>query len=741
MKGVLGTWLKPANLLLVFLAMVLVAGAWTWRLGDPQFLTAVRNFTFDTYQRIKPREPLGQPIRIIDIDEDAIARYGQWPWPRARIAEMVDRLRNLGAAVVVFDMVFSEPDPSKPESLLSRLGQLDASERADAERVLATLPDGDGELAEAISLTPVVTGFFNQPLSRAGLPADKSGEAIIGNAPLDEILPAITSSVRNLPAIEEAAAGNGSITLSEQTDDLIRKVPMFLRGGDRNYPALSIEAIRVALGERGYVLKTTAAGTEISAGANAMVSFRIGQLEVPVTEDGSFLIYYARTQPDMALPARRLLEGEDDAIRPQIEGNIVFIGTSAIGLRDLRITALGESVPGVLMHAQIADQILSGEFLQRPDIALGMENGIMATASLLLVAVLPFAGVVWSAMLGLVVATAIAGGSWLAFSRYGLLIDPVYPLATAGLVYLCTTILLFAVTEREKRFVRRAFQRYLAPDLLKKLENNPEALKLGGEIRDMTLMFMDIRGFTPISEKLAPEELVAFLNKLLSPLSEAILAREGAIDKYIGDSIMAFWNAPLDVEDHARKSALAALDMLRIVGELNAQDRFGFHQPEPGLGDVMIGIGLNSGEGCVGNMGSANRFDYSVVGDTVNIAARIESSCKAIGWPLLMSEMTASRCEDFAMLEARAIALKGKSKPVRLFALVGGPELAQTENWKKLLVRHQACLDALSGDSSAKIETLVRDCLAIAPKGLPAALEEFYARLVESSVKPKLPGA
>ena len=734
MTGALRIWLKPANLMLVILALGLVSGAWMWRLGDPAFLTAVRNFTFDTYQRIKPREPLGQPIRIIDIDEDAIAKYGQWPWPRSRMAQMVDRLRELGAAVVVFDIVFSEPDPNTPANLVSRLGKLDGAERSEAERLLSGLPDGDKELAEAISSTTVVTGFFNQSLSRAGLPADKSGEAVLGNAPLDEILPPIVNSVKNLPAIEDAAAGNGSITLSEQTDDLIRKVPMFLRGGGKNYPALSIEAIRVALGERGYVLKTTTAGTEISAGSNAMVSFRIGQLEVPVTEDGSLLIYYAHTPSDLTVPAVQLLEGEDETIRERIDGNIVFIGTSAVGLRDLRITALGESVPGVMMHAQIADQILSGAFLQRPDIALGIENGIMAAASLLLVAILPFVGVIWSAVLGSVIALAIAGGSWLAFSRYGLLIDPIYPLAAAGLVYLCSTILLFAVTEREKRFVRRAFQRYLAPDLLKKLENNPEALKLGGEIRDMTLMFMDIRGFTPISEKLAPEELVAFLNKLLSPLSEAILAREGAIDKYIGDSIMAFWNAPLDVEDHARKSALAALDMLRIVGELNREDRFGFHRPETGLGDVMIGIGLNSGEGCVGNMGSTNRFDYSVVGDTVNIAARIESSCKEIGWPLLMSEMTASRCPDFALLEARAIALKGKSRPVKLFALIGGPDLAQTDQWKKLVIRHKACLAALPEASTAKIETLVRDCLAVAPEGL----DEFYARLVEHAVKPKL---
>ena len=302
------------------------------------------------------------------------------------------------------------------------------------------------------------------------------------------------------------------------------------------------------------------------------------------------------------------------------------------------------------------------------------------------------------------------------------------PIATASVVFLAATIFNFAYTEREKRFVRGAFQRYIAPDLLKKLEDHPETLKLGGEIRDMTLMFMDVRGFTPISEKLTPEELVTFLNQLLSPLSDAILAREGAIDKYIGDSIMAFWNAPLDVDDHRRKAARAALDMVAIVEELNRTDAFGFKAADKGLDDIQIGIGVNSGDACVGNMGSMSRFNYSVVGDTVNVAARIESSCKAVGWPILLSEETASAVPDFALLEAGAIALKGKSKPAKLFALLGDETLAGTQDWHTLQERHSALLGTIAKGDEAGIETHLRQCLEVAPAGL----DGFYARLAET---------
>ncbi|MFZ1816097.1 MAG: adenylate/guanylate cyclase domain-containing protein [Rhizobiaceae bacterium] len=714
------------NLLVMAIAMAAIVAGALWRHSDPLFLAAVRNLSFDTYQRIHPRQALGQPITIIDIDERSIAEYGQWPWPRTKIAEMVDRLTEMNAAVIAFDMVFSEPDRTGARRFVEDLRNYDAPVADAAALLLKDLPDNDGILAQAFARSQVVAGFFNDNRSRMGLPLIKAGTAVLGDSNLADILPSITSSVKNLPEIEAAAAGNGSLTLSAQTDEVVRSVPMFLSDGTKTYPTLSIEAIRLALGASSYTLKTTSASTETETYGTEMVSFRVGQLSVPVTRDGQFVIYYSKFDPQIVVSAADILADDPAPFIDKIEGHMIFIGTSASGLRDIRATALGEAVPGVYMHAQVADQILSSSFLTRPDWSEGVEIGLMVLLCFLIVLILPLAGAMISALFGAVVAGGILLGSWVAFTQSGMLFDPVFPLVSSLLVYLGATTLQFAFAEREKRFVRGAFQRYLAPDLLKKLEDNPDALKLGGEIRDMTLMFMDVRGFTPISEKLSPEELVTFLNRLLSPLSDVIQDHEGAIDKYIGDSIMAFWNAPLDVEDHPVKAARAALQMVTIVEQLNASDHFGFHQPQFGLGDVAIGVGINSGMSCVGNMGSSSRFNYSVVGDTVNIAARIESSCKEIGWPVLLSEMTANQCKGFAMLEARAIALKGKSRPVKLFALIGDEKLGATPQWQELAARHETCMHALAAGNRRKAAEIAAQCRKMAP----ANLDEFYLKLI-----------
>ncbi|MEC9344063.1 MAG: adenylate/guanylate cyclase domain-containing protein [Pseudomonadota bacterium] len=721
-------FIKNPRFLVLLAALFVLFGARELRLSDPPFVKSLRELTFDSYQRIKPREPLGQPIRIIDIDEDSIAEFGQWPWPRTRIAQMVDRLTELGAACVAFDIVFSEPDRTGPAGMLAELRERDLPGRETLEPLISKIPDNDMVLAEAMARAPTVLGFFNSAESRLGLPEPKAGFVLLGADPASLLLP-VPNAVISLPFLREASIGSGLISLGGQADAIVRRVPMFMQGGNgKKYPAMSIETLRVVQGAPSYALKTTEASGEISAGGLAITAFQVGQFEVPVTREGDLRVYYAPNDSELYVPARDLLSQSSEKLAPLLAGHIVFIGVSAQGLRDIRSTALGEEVPGVSIHAQIVDQILSGAFLNRPDWALGVELATMFVATLLLVGFLSITGAVISGILGVVVGGALLAGSWYAFSNSGLLLDPVFPMLTAGTIFLGATIFNFAYAEREKRFVRGAFQRYIAPDLLKKLEDHPETLRLGGEIRDMTLMFMDVRGFTPISEKLTPEELVAFLNQLLSPLSDAILAREGAIDKYIGDSIMAFWNAPLDVADHRRKAARAALDMIAIVEQLNRNDAFGFRSSNKGPRDVQIGIGLNSGAACVGNMGSTSRFNYSVVGDTVNVAARIESSCKAVGWPVLLSEDTAAAVTDFALLEAGAIALKGKSKPVKLYALLGDEKRTQETGWDDLLAAHTRMLEAMRAGNNAQAKRVQAECLALAREDLAT----FYDNLLAS---------
>jgi adenylate cyclase len=319
------------------------------------------------------------------------------------------------------------------------------------------------------------------------------------------------------------------------------------------------------------------------------------------------------------------------------------------------------------------------------------------------------------------------GGAWFAFTELRLLIDPVFAVLSASLLYFIITAVLYFTTDRDKRFVREAFGRYLAPELLAELEGSPEKLKLGGEIKDMTIMFMDIRDFTPISEKLTAEELIEFLNALFTPLTDAIQSEKGTVDKYIGDSVMAFWNAPVTVANHVAHACAAALKMRAVVDQMNSADAFGFAaRGFPEL-KVKIGIGLNTGEACVGNMGSEKRFNYSVVGDAVNTAARIESSCKAVGAPILISEATASEVPDFAVLEAGAIPLKGKSSAVKLFALLGDQTHAATAEFRRLADEHKRLLMAIADNDTAESWDALLSCRLIGG----ADLAVFYAGFVD----------
>ena len=692
--------LKNRNFLVTVLSLTVLVLAIQWRIGNPDTLKSLRNITFDTYQRIKPRTPDPTPVIIVDIDNSSLAEFGQWPWPRTRMARMVEQLSDMGAAAIAFDIVFAEPDRTTGSEIIRQLDEISWPDREKLQPVLDNLPDNDQIFAESIGKAPVILGFFSLPSNNDQITPNTMpqslGTFVFGGEDPKPALLEVKNSISPLVNLQKQASGIGVANPSPQkNDDIVRQVPLFVDDGSTIYPSLALETLRVAQGASTFIIKTTSASGEISAGELAVTEAKIGDFALPLTANGSFNIYFAPEQAARTISAREIINSDIDAMGAKIEGKIVFVGTSAAGLEDLRVSALGQSIPGVSIHAQIVDQILTGNFLRRPDWATGAEIALTAIIGLLIIVGLPFLGAIASALIGAALATATVAISWIGFSQNGLLIDPVYPtLVTVG-IFLLTIILRFVISEREKRFVRSAFQQYLAPDLLNKLEQNPESLKLGGEIRDLTLMFMDMRGFTPISEKLTPQELVTFLNKLLSPLSEIIQKHEGAIDKYIGDCIMAFWNAPLDVEMHPRKSALAALEMLECIHQLNDDDAFGFKARGLDLPDIEIGIGLNSGDGCVGNVGSLERFDYSVVGDTVNVASRIESAGKEIGWPLLVSEETAKNCPGFAMLKAGMVDLKGKSLPLALYALIGDEEFAKSDYFTQLAKLHNELITAL----------------------------------------------
>ncbi|XYK79398.1 MAG: CHASE2 domain-containing protein [Labrenzia sp.] len=672
------------------IVLILMTGL---RIANPDFLVAVRELTFDYYQRFSPREYMPAPVRIVDIDETSITEIGQWPWPRTKVAELVETLTQMGAAAIAFDVVFAEPDRTSPTQIRA---SLPPETPASVQEALQQLPDNDERFAATIASAPVILGFAISDQLTGRTPLKKAGIAYGGADPVT-ILPPFPAAVPSLDSLQQAASGVGSISVSlDDRDGVIRRIPLITSDGTNVYPGLITEALRVAQGASGLIVRTTSASGEPDSGTPAITDLKIGAFEVPTTAAGEMWVHYTPDQSDRYVRAMDFFEPEHfGELTPLIEGQIVLVGTSAAGLRDIRATAIGELVPGVAVHAQALEQIINGQFLTRPDWASGLETLTTFLVGAVFILILPIIGSLGTALLGGIVAAVLIGGSFYLFLEKGLLIDPIYPSLSVFLVFAAATVMLYFLTEREKRFVRQAFSQYLSPDLVNQLEKAPEQLTLGGEIRPMTILFMDIRGFTPISEQLTPTELVTFLNTLLSPLSDAIQAEGGTIDKYIGDSIMAFWNAPIPVPDHAEKAGRASLAMLRIVDELNEKDAFGFKARGLKAQTVQIGIGLNSGDACVGNMGSEHRFNYSVIGDAVNVASRIESSCKAVGADLLVSEETRKQAPELAYLEAGEISLKGKSETVTLFALLGDENYAKSEDFKKLAQTHDSLIKAI----------------------------------------------
>lgn len=692
----------------VIMGLAIVTALTLLRASDPLILRQARDVTFDEYQRLAPRPFEPMPVRVVDIDEASLREFGQWPWPRSRLATLVEKLSDMGASAIAFDILFAEPDRLSPRSLVREIQGVDPA-------VLAQLPDNDEIFARAIAGKPVVLGFG---LSNDGdyRPPVMAGFAFTGESAVNAA-PHLKAATPLRPELQANAAGLGHISLDPGSSAaVVRAVPLFLSDGAQLYPNLALEALRLAQGASTYVV----AGAPDAA--DTMTAVKIGDFVVPVTASGSLWLYVSPDNAERYVSARQVLaNGEpSDATKAAIEGSIVFVGTSAAGLQDLRTTALGQNVPGVSLHAQTVEQILSGRFLSRPDWADGLEILSITVAGCLLVVLTTFVSPAVALVCGLLITAMGLVASWIAFYYAGLLFDPLAPIVAGSITHFAATAFRFLVSDRERREVRRAFGHYLSPSLLYRIEHTRDALRLGGDDREITVMFVDVRNFTEISERLAPTEVVGFLNTLLDALSRHVIANEGTLDKFIGDSIMAFWNAPVDVADHGRKAVRAALAMRETLAGLNAADAFGFGAEQT----VGIGIGIHTGLACVGNMGAEARFNYSAVGDAVNVAARIESSCKEVGFDILVSENTAQALSAYALLDAGSLGLKGKSTRTRLFAVVA--EQVSGE-FAELQAIHAALIAALRAHSPAS-----RSLLRLArqkARGMTEGLQGFYRHL------------
>ncbi len=711
-------------------AVLLLATALAHLVIPDEFEQLSALVAFDVHQRMAPREsPADAPVLIVDIDELSLKKLGQWPWPRTIMAQLVGKLRQSGAAVIGFDVLFSEPDRTSPQMLMSLLTERGAGEE-DAKRLLASMQDPDGQFAKAIAGAPVVVGFDLTATGGKGNPVVKAGFSWVGASGANPLrfVRSFPDAVSALPQLQKAAAGNGFVNQISDWDNVVRRVPLLLRLGDKAVPSLAAETLRVGLGASSYIGRYSGAQVAKSFGENTgLNAIKIGPLAVPTDAKGQVVVHYARPRPRdedaRYISASKIIAGDFDPAR--IADRIVLVGSSAAGLNDLKATPITPDMPGVEIHAQLIEQILQQDFLFRPDWGPGAEIlfavvfGIIVIIAIPLVGALPSAGVAGVAMI------SAAAVSWFAL-RYGqLVIDPVYPIGVLASVYLCGTLLNYRLTETRQREIREAFSRYMSPHYVAELARNPEKLKLGGEVKLITVMFCDIRGFTTMSEGLSAAELGQLINEFLTPMTDIIMAHKGTIDKYIGDCIMAFWNAPLDDPDHAKNAVAAAQEMRLKLVELNeawtAESR-----PE-----LHIGIGVNTGECSVGNFGSHQRFNYSLLGDPVNLSSRLEGLTKQYGVDLIIGEDTAAGVDDPGLIELDLVAVKGKMRAVRIFTLPPHPVESQ-----QYLARHAALLAAYRRRDWDAALGMLEDPVLAAERDMAPLYGLFRERIEQLKVEP-----
>jgi adenylate cyclase len=670
---ILRRWFKRRFGYARLLCVGLLIGFAALRVADPPPIEEFRVRTFDTFQVLEPRVKTARPVRIVNIDENSLAKFGQWPWPRTLVADLVNNLTRLGPAAIGFDVMFAEPDRLNPATAAETLRNLDEDTRAK----LRALPSNDEILADAMRRSRVALGETGLPYVVAEL--DKNlpvtGLAMLGENPQRFMLE-FPGLLRSTPVLEAAAGGRGLLTIKTERDGIVRRVPVIMQAQGLTMPSLSFEMLRLASGSDTILIKSTDAG---------IASVAVKGFAVPTDLHGQIWVHFAPNDPSIYVSAADVLEGKLDA--DAIAGRLVLIGTAAVGLQDVKTTPISPVMPGVEIHAQVLEAALTGQLLSQP---IWGPLAEFLSAMILGVAIIWFAPMFGPKSLvavGAFFAALLVGTSWYYYSQQRLLIDPTYPLLSTTAIYLTLIFFSFVREQTQRRQIRSAFTRYLSPALVEQLAQAPERLVLGGEEREMTVMFSDMRGFTSISEtyKNDPQGLTELMNRFLTPLTNAILDRKGTIDKYMGDAIMAFWNAPLDDKDHQINACEAALDMLAQVDALNKEREEEAQEGGHAYIPLNIGVGLNTGTCVVGNMGSDLRFDYSVFGDSVNLASRLEGQSKEYGFPIIAGSATALAAKDrFAILELDFIMVKGKTEPEVIYAIAGREDTAQSARFQRL---------------------------------------------------------
>jgi adenylate cyclase len=638
-------------------------------------LDRFESIIYDARMRLTMPRTVDDRIVILDIDEKSLQEReqggeGHWPWPRHRIALLLDKLFDKYAiAVVGFDIVFAERDESSGIRVLEQLadGELKGMTGfAPALEKLKPQLSYDDIFASRMKGRNVVLGYtFSSDDPKL---APRKGMLPVSVLPADTFkgrnigITSWNGYTANLGVLQKAAASAGHFNPWLDDDGVTRRVPMLAEYGGAYYEALSLAMVRALLGFPSIVPDFLAEG--LSQGYAGLEELKIGTLRIPIDERVSTLVPYRGERNSFKyIPVVDVLN--DRVPLADLKGKIVLVGTSAPGLLDLRATPVGSAYPGVEVHANLIAGILDQNIKQKPPYAAGAEFALLLLAGLLMTLLLPFVSPLKGTVTVLLILLTVVAINLALYDSGHLVLPLAAAVAMILLLFTFNMAYGFFVEARGKRQITGLFGQYVPPELVDEMARNPEKFSMEGESREMTVLFTDVRGFTTISERLDPKALSLLMNEFLTPLTEVIYRHRGTIDKYIGDCIMAFWGAPLADPAHARNAIVAALEMQRTLKSLQP------HFKAQNWPEIHIGVGLNTGRMSVGNMGSRIRLAYTVMGDAVNLASRLESITKEYGTDIMVGENTKEAVSDIVFREIDRVRVKGKDQAVTIFEPVG----------------------------------------------------------------------
>ena len=656
---------------------------------DLSFFKLLELKAYDFKISLRGARPVSDQVVIVAIDEHSLKREGRWPWSRTRLAKLVDKLTESGAAVVGFDFLFPERETfisiDKVKSEMSKK----ALSRMSQDRLvnwLETVGDSDSQFAGAIRRSErTVLGYFVYPTAeQAAGSAEEMGpkefslldfsQYSMVQSSEQSITPYFLRSIYavglSLPSLMDAANSAGYVSFVPESDGVIRFMPMVQAHKEALFPPLSLQMLREA----------TKLSAMVRIFPHRVGEVRLGDSPIPVTERGDFLVnYYGPQQTFTYFSASDILDGTVGRI--ELKDKIVLVGASAAALHDLHTTPYGSLYPGVEVHANVIENILQQDFLERPAWVPVLDMTMILVTGILLGVVALYFKAVGTAILLVVGVGGYLIFDYMLFTQQGLWVHTVFPVFSQFLVYFGITLYRFTFEEREKRFIKSAFSQYLAPAVVDQLVENPKLLNLGGENKVLTAFFSDVAGFTTISEQLTAGELVILLNEYLTEMTDIVMKYEGTVDKFEGDAIIAFFGAPIEFKDHATRTCYAALDMQKRLAQLRSIWK------KKGRHELFMRIGINTGEVTVGNMGSENRFDYTMIGDPVNVAARLEGVNKQYYTYTMLSEFTYELAkDDIEARELDSIRVVGKKEPIKIYELLG--RKGEMEEHIRLILPH-----------------------------------------------------